>query len=148
VSARVCRARRRGRAPRGSSGRSVFDLRPTPQRVCEAGEIDTDEASPTTWESPAPSRRLAAPDGRNYVLPTGPDPTPRQVKQLLARSGLPVVIFDSGNVEWLVAEARQAASSSRIEAKLDAVGWPPDSYHVTRWRADDGMQMLMFEHSC
>lgn len=110
--------------------------------------MGTDDARPTTWESPSASRRFSAPAGRNYVLPTGPDPTPRQVRQLLARAGLAVAIFDSGNVEWLEGDARQAAWSTRIEAKLDAAGCPPDSYHATRWRADDGMQMLMFEHSC
>jgi len=110
--------------------------------------MDTHDAIPTSWESPSASRRFSAPDGRNYVLPTGPDPTPRQVRQLLARPGLPVAIFDSGKVEWLEGDARQAAWSARIEGKLDAEVWPPDSYHATRWRADDAGQMLMFEHSC
>ena len=126
----------------------VLDLRRVRQCVCEDGEMDTDAAGRTAWESPSASRRFSAPDGRNYVLPSGPHPTPRQVRKLLGRAGLPVAIFDAGNVEWLEGDARQAAWSTRIEAKLDAVGWPPDSYHATRWRADDGTQMLMFEHSC
>jgi hypothetical protein len=110
--------------------------------------MDTDDAGPTTWESPSSSRRFSAPDGRDYVLPSDPDPTRRQVRQLLSGSGLPVAIFDSGNVEWLVGDARQAAWSARIEGKLDVKVWPSDSYRATRWRADDGTQMLMFEHSC
>jgi hypothetical protein len=104
----------------------VLDLRPVRQLVCEGGETDTDDASTTTWESPSASRRFSAPDGRNYVLPTGPDPSPRRVWQLLTRSALPVAIYDSGNVEWLEGDARRAAWSARIEGKLDAVVWPLD----------------------
>jgi hypothetical protein len=109
--------------------------------------MDTTEGAPTEWQSPSASRHFSAPDGRNYMLPSGPDPTPRQVRQLLTKPGLPVAIFDAGNVEWLQGEARQTAWISRIEAKLDVVGWPPDSYHATRWRGDDGAPMLMFERS-
>jgi hypothetical protein len=58
------------------------------------------------------------------------------------------VIFDAGKVEWLEGAARQDAWVSRIEVKLDADSWPPDSYHGTRWRSDDGAQLLMFERSC
>jgi hypothetical protein len=110
--------------------------------------MDTGEATPTAWQSPSANRKFSAPDGRTYVLPSGPDPTLRQVRQLLTRPGLPVAIFDRGDIEWLEGDARQAAWATRIEAKLDASGWPPDSYHATRWRGDDGTQMLMFERSC
>jgi hypothetical protein len=110
--------------------------------------MDTEDASTAAWRSPSASRRFTAPDGRPYVLPNGPDPTTRNVRQLLTRPGVPVAIFDRGEVEWLEGDARQAAWTIRIESKLDAVGWPPDSYHATRWRAADRTQMLMFEHSC
>jgi hypothetical protein len=116
--------------------------------VCEDGEMGTEDDSTAAWQSPSASRRFIAPDGRTYVLPSGPDPTARNVRQLLARPGVPVAVFDRGEVEWLEGDARQAAWTTRIEAKLDAVGWPPDSYHATRWRAADRTQMLMFEHSC
>jgi hypothetical protein len=74
----------------------------------------------------------AGPQAGNYAVPNGPEPTPRQVRPLVTRRALPVVIFDAGNVE---------GSKTTLDEPPGPAGSTPRS---TLWNA---ARLLMFERS-
>ena len=68
----------------------------------------------------------------------------KRTRSLLRRSGVALVTWWAGDVEWFDdASAKQAAASDLYQAVQH-----PDDIVAWEWKAEDGTRMLMLEHHC